>query len=301
MPFSYLSEHPNSADRGQKSPLKAAECASDHGKAECAKLGGECVLQQDGYYTVSFLCVALGVLILVGWIRPTVRKLQGESSFAFELSSAANLSLTLLGFLYSFARQRLEGHHSRVKGASAAKTFPCHPHPHTLEPTLHVDSPRFPFEMMSSRLLLKVGKYHSVHEISSVVKRKRLLSEPNSSPLPSSLTPSSPSQTGSRSDLRLPSQRGRASRRLLQAAPSPSSSSSGRETDEPVATRRPDKTLLPHSRSRCPCRRAVLSLSFCPSSCESRPRRRACRPNVCRPSVVPVASRRRRLPRRQTR
>lgn len=172
-------------------------------------------MQQDGYYTVSFLCVALGVLILVGWIRPTVRKLQGEFSLAFKLSSTANLSLTLLGFLYSFARQRLESYHSRVKGASAAKAFPCHPHSHTLEPTLHVDSPRFPFEMVSSRRLAESMK-DSIACMRSrqVVKRNRLLSDPNSSPFPSSLTPSSPSQTGSRSGLRLPSQRGRASRRL---------------------------------------------------------------------------------------
>lgn len=198
--------------------LAAAECASDHGKAECAKLGGECVLQQDGYYTVSFLCVALGVLILVGWIRPTVRKLQGESSlalFAFELSSAENFSLTILTFPYSFARQRLEGHHSRVKGASAAKAFPYYPHSHTLEPTLHVDSPRFPFEMMSSRRFAE-SKENSIAcmRCRLVVERERLLSEPNSSLFPTSLTPSSPSQTGSRSGLRLPSQRGRASRRL---------------------------------------------------------------------------------------
>ena len=35
-------------------------------------------MERDGYYTVSLLCVILGALLLVGYIRPTVRKLQGE-------------------------------------------------------------------------------------------------------------------------------------------------------------------------------------------------------------------------------
>lgn len=66
--------------------LAAAECVSDHGKAVCADLGGACVTHRDGYFVVSWLCVALGAGLLVGYVRPTVRKLQGASS-PFPVSS----------------------------------------------------------------------------------------------------------------------------------------------------------------------------------------------------------------------
>lgn len=56
--------------------VRSAECSSDHGRRQCADLGGECVVGRDGYYVVSILCVITGALLLVGYIRPTVRKLQ---------------------------------------------------------------------------------------------------------------------------------------------------------------------------------------------------------------------------------
>ncbi|KAI5455406.1 hypothetical protein NCC49_000219 [Naganishia albida] len=56
--------------------IRAAECTSDHGKAVCADLGGECVTDRDGYYMMSFLCIALGVAILLLYIRPTAKRLQ---------------------------------------------------------------------------------------------------------------------------------------------------------------------------------------------------------------------------------
>ena len=55
----------------------AAECVSDHGKAACANLGGECVTERDGYYIVSAVCLALGVLSVIFFMIPTARKLQG--------------------------------------------------------------------------------------------------------------------------------------------------------------------------------------------------------------------------------
>jgi len=56
--------------------IKAHECVSDHGKALCAELNGECMTEQDGYYYVSALCLTVGLLSLVFYIIPTARRLQ---------------------------------------------------------------------------------------------------------------------------------------------------------------------------------------------------------------------------------
>ncbi|KAF9569838.1 MFS general substrate transporter [Agrocybe pediades] len=54
----------------------ARECISDHGKALCKEIGGTCVTKSDGYYIVSAICLAFGVIFLVAFIIPTSRKLQ---------------------------------------------------------------------------------------------------------------------------------------------------------------------------------------------------------------------------------
>ncbi|KAF8634402.1 hypothetical protein AX15_000854 [Amanita polypyramis BW_CC] len=56
--------------------IKATECVSDHGKARCHEVGGMCVTERDGYYVVSGICMAFGVVFLLGYIIPTARKLQ---------------------------------------------------------------------------------------------------------------------------------------------------------------------------------------------------------------------------------
>jgi MFS transporter, PAT family, solute carrier family 33 (acetyl-CoA transportor), member 1 len=64
--------------------ILAAECVSDHGKAACAEqLGGECITERDGYYIVSGICLALGVLSVIFFMIPTARKLQGMCSPSF--------------------------------------------------------------------------------------------------------------------------------------------------------------------------------------------------------------------------
>lgn len=55
------------------------ECVSEHGKAHCGQVLGECVLQRDGYYPMSILCIATGAALLFTFIIPTTRKLQCES------------------------------------------------------------------------------------------------------------------------------------------------------------------------------------------------------------------------------
>jgi hypothetical protein len=54
-----------------------ANCASDPGKSLCEDAGGYCVITRDGYYIMSFFCVTVGAALLVAYIRPTVKRLQG--------------------------------------------------------------------------------------------------------------------------------------------------------------------------------------------------------------------------------
>lgn len=51
------------------------ECVTEHGKTLCAQAGGECVMQRDGYYIMSAVCVTLGAGLLVVFILPMVKRL----------------------------------------------------------------------------------------------------------------------------------------------------------------------------------------------------------------------------------
>jgi hypothetical protein len=63
-------------EAGTELIVKTAECVSEHGKATCASIGGECITERDGYYWVSALGLTFGVAFLLGYIIPTARKLQ---------------------------------------------------------------------------------------------------------------------------------------------------------------------------------------------------------------------------------
>lgn len=45
--------------------------------AMCGDLGGQCVTDTDGFYIVSAFCMVFGIVFLMTFIIPTVRKLQG--------------------------------------------------------------------------------------------------------------------------------------------------------------------------------------------------------------------------------
>lgn len=51
---------------------------SDHGKAACKDIGGTCISEKDGYYTVMAFSIGFGALFLVAFIIPTARKLQSK-------------------------------------------------------------------------------------------------------------------------------------------------------------------------------------------------------------------------------
>jgi hypothetical protein len=55
----------------------ATECVSEHGKAMCKDINGDCTTTRDGYYIISALCMILGVILVVGFIIPRALKLQG--------------------------------------------------------------------------------------------------------------------------------------------------------------------------------------------------------------------------------
>jgi MFS transporter, PAT family, solute carrier family 33 (acetyl-CoA transportor), member 1 len=56
----------------------AHECVSEAGKHECKATSGQCVVERDGYYVVSAICIVVGVTLWLAFVRPTALKLQGE-------------------------------------------------------------------------------------------------------------------------------------------------------------------------------------------------------------------------------
>lgn len=55
---------------------KVSECVSEHGKKLCKEAAGKCIIQTDGYYIMSVLCMTFGVIFLVAFTIPAARKLQ---------------------------------------------------------------------------------------------------------------------------------------------------------------------------------------------------------------------------------
>lgn len=67
--------------------IKAEECVSDHGKKACKDLGGTCVTEQDGYYTVSIVCIITGTLLFVLFILPVAKKLEALPKSSWRVGS----------------------------------------------------------------------------------------------------------------------------------------------------------------------------------------------------------------------
>jgi Acetyl-coenzyme A transporter 1 len=71
----------------------ALECVSEPGKKACEEIGGDCVTQRDGYYYVSSICVAIGVVSLVVYVIPTARRLQCTWSMLIAIFTEITLCL----------------------------------------------------------------------------------------------------------------------------------------------------------------------------------------------------------------
>jgi len=56
---------------------KGAECVSEEGKAACSAAAGTCVMERDGYFMTTSICLGVGLIFLLAYVIPTARKLQG--------------------------------------------------------------------------------------------------------------------------------------------------------------------------------------------------------------------------------
>ncbi|KAI5805306.1 acetyl-coenzyme A transporter 1-domain-containing protein, partial [Peziza echinospora] len=56
-------------------PFEPFSCALEPEKHRCKDLGGSCKIYTDGYYTTNIVCVAVGVVTFVWYIRPRVNRL----------------------------------------------------------------------------------------------------------------------------------------------------------------------------------------------------------------------------------
>jgi hypothetical protein len=63
------------------------ECTSDAGRAACAAIGGTCIIERDGYYITSAICVAVGTLVRFGFILPRAKHLQRLPATAWRVSA----------------------------------------------------------------------------------------------------------------------------------------------------------------------------------------------------------------------
>jgi len=63
-------------ENGTSLTANGAECVSEEGKDVCSAAGGQCIMERDGYFTTTGICLALGIFLMLAYILPTVRKLQ---------------------------------------------------------------------------------------------------------------------------------------------------------------------------------------------------------------------------------
>ncbi len=62
-------------------------CALQADRERCENGGGSCEIQHDGYYIVNVICVAVGLLTFVMYIRGRVLHLQGLPLRAWRLAA----------------------------------------------------------------------------------------------------------------------------------------------------------------------------------------------------------------------
>jgi len=65
-------------------------CAIQPDKERCLQAGGVCQMTRDGYYIVNIMCVVVGVVTFVWYIRPKVLHLQSLPLRAWRLSPVSS-------------------------------------------------------------------------------------------------------------------------------------------------------------------------------------------------------------------
>ncbi|KAL2149934.1 hypothetical protein VTH82DRAFT_7610 [Thermothelomyces myriococcoides] len=78
---------PKAADAKFSEPFS---CAIQADKERCLADGGVCEMQRDGYYIVNVLCVLIGLVTFVSFIRPKVLQLQALPLRAWRLSPSSS-------------------------------------------------------------------------------------------------------------------------------------------------------------------------------------------------------------------
>jgi len=73
-------------DNSSSLTAKGVECVSEEGRALCSAAAGRCVMERDGYYITTGVCLLVGMLCLVAYVIPTAKRLQGLPLNAWRLT-----------------------------------------------------------------------------------------------------------------------------------------------------------------------------------------------------------------------
>jgi PAT family acetyl-CoA transporter-like MFS transporter 1 len=63
------------------------KCSDDKSKILCQSLSGKCTLKYDGYYFVNTACVTIGIITLLFWIKPAIRRLERLPKSSWKIAS----------------------------------------------------------------------------------------------------------------------------------------------------------------------------------------------------------------------
>jgi hypothetical protein len=56
----------------------------------CADLGGQCITERDGYYMTTGLCISFGICLLLFYVIPTARRLEGKPALLHRIATLAH-------------------------------------------------------------------------------------------------------------------------------------------------------------------------------------------------------------------
>ncbi|KAI5846524.1 acetyl-coenzyme A transporter 1-domain-containing protein [Morchella snyderi] len=66
---------PSVAEKGAAEVFEPFSCALEAQRQACGERGGSCVVERDGYYITNVLCVLVGLVTFVAYIKPAVERL----------------------------------------------------------------------------------------------------------------------------------------------------------------------------------------------------------------------------------
>lgn len=84
------STSPTNLKAGASPVVSPFSCSLEADKHRCIDGGGVCHYEQDGYYIVNVICIIVGTLTFVAFIRPRALQLQSLPLRAWRLAGAAS-------------------------------------------------------------------------------------------------------------------------------------------------------------------------------------------------------------------